>query len=507
MWRAEASSGFTLISQSLCATPRCQGLCSRYQLLIRFPLLLSDPSDHIAPCLVYSNTSTAASLHEHQDPRSNDKLSRILDTNIKYRHNKPQIFLPWRPRRRSPPGSKLVDVSIYNSRSIDTKLSIFSTEPFVSTCSPDELLGQIISTLIPKYNIDAPHLLSLRQVISSAIVAPRKPPTLKRTRPDRRIGEVGSVYNTPRHPPYGPNGPPVSATQSFFFHHQDPDFERLLPQIDRSRYEWPDEPVSESSSDGEEISDSQESLRSMLSDLPGATTQRNVSSQPQSPSFSASAGRRRRPIQRNVQHPRISDQLVVQENATVEAPSIVSGAPQDDVLAPSEGLPTPSVPTIIITSPQSSSNNTTPAHKEISVSSPLCNSGVTAELPEAQDICIAPDRSCPSASPILPYTDTQDTVSSTQQSDVFSQPKGFVNFTPPSQEDTQKADSSQFNTLAGSERSEYTTEAKGSLHTTEPHMSSFSPPATFEPALGKRIRAEEGAAGVDRPEPKRTKSG
>jgi len=92
-------------------------------------------------------------------------------------------------------------------------------------------------------------------VLSSAIVTPPKPPRLVRTRPDKRIGEIVSIYGTPQRSIHGPNGPPVSDRTSFYFHHKDPDFEKLLPQVDGSRYQSSDAVASKENQNGVHASD------------------------------------------------------------------------------------------------------------------------------------------------------------------------------------------------------------------------------------------------------------
>ncbi|KAJ4994015.1 hypothetical protein SVAN01_00492 [Stagonosporopsis vannaccii] len=373
-------------------------------------------------------------------------------------------------------------------------------QPFVATCSPDELLGQIVQALLPKYNIDSPHLLALRQVVASAIVAPRKPPTLKRTRPDRRIGEIGSIYDTPRRSIHGPNGPPASVDQSFFFHHQDPDFMRLLPQVDRSRYEWPGEPASESSSDGEEVPNSQHSLTSMLSEASAVSLiPRSASLQPTAAPAFTPANRRRR---FNVANDQQTSKARTIEGLASDSDSLaVDDLQQEDAPTDLRGHSHCSIPAIVITTPNSSSKHAMIIREHNPVPFPsFRNTDGPAKLPVTQDDRTGTEPSFPSASPILILADTQDTVNSTQQSEVFSPPDTFVNFTPPSQEDTQSTLLSQVAT-AGSMEPATANKPKIGV----PRCSSRRSSLSFEPALGKRSRTGSRAI-RDQTGPKRRKS-
>lgn len=327
-------------------------------------------------------------------------------------------------------------------------------------------------------------------MVSSAVVAPRKPPTLKRTRPDRHIGEIGSIYDAPRRSVYGPNGPPASVDQSFFFHHQDPDFTKLLPRVDRSRYEWPDEPASESNSDGEDIPDSQESLSSMLSELSAVgPMQGGASLQASTASVPTPADRRTRSAKRSVQLRRETRRNEAPKPAS-ESSSGVSAVSQEVVPTRIERPSTQPVPTIVITSPDSRRDNTITVHQDTTVPFSLeRRADVVVKQPNTAENRIASELSFPSSSPIIiQCTDTQDTISSTQQSEVFSPPDAFVHFSPPSQDDAQDA----VITSALPEVESNKAERKPSPHSPRRSLPSSSQSASFEPALGKRSRAATG---------------
>ncbi|KAF3042358.1 hypothetical protein E8E12_004894 [Didymella heteroderae] len=355
---------------------------------------------------------------------------------------------------------------------------------FIATCSPDELLGQVIQALCPTYNIDAPHLLALRQLLASTIVAPRKPPTLKRTRPDKRIGEIGSIYDSPRRSPFGPNGPPVSANQSFYFHHQDAEFERLLPRVDRSCYVWRDEPDSQSDSDsGEEASDSQDSPQSQVSSLETPASERKVSITSVEPASTCSDEQAAAKTHPQAQEPRST---AIQRRTSSEeclfVPKSGPETPRKDAPASSLTSQPPSVPEIIITTPESTERMLTSEYENTALSSPLLPAkNVAIELPQSQQMHRVPTPPYSALNFHMPQCpDTQDTVSSTQQSEVFSPPNDFVHYTPPSQEETQQEALSQAETSSS-----------------DPHIAALKP--TADPPklpLGRSLRAFESSSPV-----------
>ncbi|KAF1932809.1 uncharacterized protein M421DRAFT_89154 [Didymella exigua CBS 183.55] len=384
------------------------------------------------------------------------------------------------------------------------------TEAFVATCSPDELLGQVIQILCPRYNIDAPHLLALRQLLSNAIVAPRKPPTLKRTRPDKRIGEIGSIYNTPHRSPYGPNGPPVSANQSFYFHHQDADFERLLPRVDRLRYVWMNEPASQSESDGEEIPDSHESLQSQLTSIETPSTERNGS--PLSPtSFSLSLTEHSKraaakvPPQAEDLRPTANQELASGDES-LSVSKYGSDIPHKDASADSQKSQHPSVPTTTI---MSTERTVTSEHESTTLSSPLLPTvNIAIELPESQEMHSVPPP--PHSAPpfYMPQcSNTQDTVNSTQPSEVFSPSDDFINYTPLTQEATRQDTSLQAEMSNSYPRTSVintTAELPKPSPRPSPRACSSSPLVSVPP-LGKRSRGQSEATD-DAPSLKRSKS-
>jgi len=347
-------------------------------------------------------------------------------------------------------------------------------------------------------------MLALRQLLGSRIVAPRSPPTLKRTRPDKRIGEIGSIYDTPRRSPFGPNGPPVSANQSFYFHHQDADFERLLPRVDRSRYVWRDEPESQSDSDSsEEVLDSQEGSQPQVSRPETLATERKVETTPLTtsvaPASTASDERTaakaysEAQVSQAQQSPRSQGTHGLTSND--EKPSIPESGPATPrKTAPANSLvpQQPAIPKITVTTPRSTERIVNSKCQTAALSSPiLLAANVTIDLPDSQEMhSVPPPPYSASPSYMNPGPDTQDTVNSTQQSEVFSPPNDFVQFTPPSQEETQQEGLSQAETA---NLYPHTTAVKPTVNTPKPpprrspRVSASSPP-TATPSLGKHSR-------------------
>jgi hypothetical protein len=392
----------------------------------------------------------------------------------------------------------LVDVSIPSPLVKPHQLSVTLTEAFVATCSPDELLGQVIQTLCPRYNIDAPHLLALRQLLSSTIVAPRKPPTLKRTRPDKRIGEIGSIYDTPRRSPYGPNGPPVSANQSFYFHHQDVEFERLLPRVDRTCYVWRNEPASQSDSDGEEIPDSQESMQSQVSTIETPATARNVSTLLTTFVTTASTNSDEKTTAKA--HPQAKEtrstatQGLTSRDEQLSVPKSSPKTPRRDASASSPKSRRPSVPTITITTPRSTERMVTSEHEQVTLPSPpLPAASVAMELLDSQETHSVPPPPYSASSFYMPQcSNTQDTVNSTQLSEVFSPPDDFMNYTPPTQEETQPEALSQAET-SSSDPSLTAIKMGANASAPPPRHSPRALPSNLlvsSPLLGKRSRGK-----------------
>ncbi|KAF3050182.1 hypothetical protein E8E11_005332 [Didymella keratinophila] len=376
-------------------------------------------------------------------------------------------------------------------------------QAFIAKCSPDELLGQVIQTLCPRYNIDAPHMLALRQLLGSKIVAPRSPPTLKRTRPDKRIGEIGSIYDTPRRSPFGPNGPPVSADQSFYFHHQDEDFERLLPRVDRSHYVWRDEPESQSDSDSsEEALNSQEGSQSQVSrseTLASERKERTPLTTSVAPASTASDERTAAKAYSEAQESQAQQSPHWQgthgPTSNDEKPSI----PESGPATPRKAAPAnssvpqqPSIPSIFVITPRSTERIVTSKCQTTALSSPLLPAAnVTIDQPDSQEMYSVPPPPY-SASPLYmnPGPDTQDTVNSTQQSEVFSPPNEFVQFTPPSQEQTQQGGLSQaetFNSYPHIATVKPTMDPPKSPPRRSPRVFASSPPIAT-PSLSKRSR-------------------
>lgn len=154
----------------------------------------------------------------------------------------------------------------------------------------------------------------------------------------------------------------------------------------------------------------------------------------------------------------------------------------------------PSVPMIIVTTPRSTDRIVNNELEDISLSSPLLPANnVAIELPDSQGIDIIP----PPPYSALPFyvprcPDTQDTVDSTQQSEVFSPPNDFLHFTPPSQDETQQEGLSQAETSTSYPQ---TTAVRPTVGPSKPPprrsprgFASSSPILT--PSLGKRSREE-----------------
>ncbi|KAF1365486.1 hypothetical protein EJ07DRAFT_150980 [Lizonia empirigonia] len=293
--------------------------------------------------------------------------------------------------------------------------------------------------LYPNYCIDAPHLLALRNVLSTAIVPPKKPLRLMRTRPDKRIGQIEPAYDVTRRCQHGVNGPPGSANKSFYFHHEDPDFKKLLPQVDRSRYEWADHPASEGSQDSKDTTDleifNSTPKRTASSRSSGSiTTPRSTDSKEAAAPGSPNSSKESFPDMATEQKDgtRKSDGLPLEYKVVQEQRTAISQTPQSA-----------SAPMIPSTSAGCLKSVTTGYRDHAPTSTLLLRTtGKQIDLPDAQE---TQDTACPSSIPTTYTTclpDTQDT-SASSQSNIFSPPVSFLQFTPPTQEGTQDVDSSQ----------------------------------------------------------------
>jgi hypothetical protein len=359
----------------------------------------------------YSVTTTKATDHKHCIPFSD--LSKL------------QVYLfimailisesaSLRSRRRK------CDKTRYLLKTI---LTITITETFTTSCPPDELLSQIIETLRPKYRIDAPHLLALRKVLSNAIVTPKKAPKLMRAHPDTRVGQTGSIYATPRSL-YGINGPPMSTDQSFYFHHQDPEFRELLPHIDCSRYNMPDE------------STSQGGVQTIASEFSVRTPRLTACSLPSaSVTALAPTDRKKRAFEKTTCCPK--------KRCQVETPETTPGSnqtrklslknrAQKDLATNLEKLSPRFTPSITIASIDWEQTSAIDEHKTKTALTPLLHAtDVFINLPDIQDI-YDQNLAFSSRAPHLPrLPDTQDTFTSTQQSELFSQPANSLPCSPP----------------------------------------------------------------------------
>ncbi|OSS54722.1 hypothetical protein B5807_00253 [Epicoccum nigrum] len=300
---------------------------------------------------------------------------------------------------------------------------------YISTSSPSELFDQIISTLGRQNNIDAPIILELRQLISETIHEPRTPPALRRTRPDRRLGELISLHETKHRPMYEVDGPPVSAERRFYFHHTNPDFKKVLPQVDLSRYPRKGGLVSQSESHGEKIPGSQESVKPGLTIYSASVVAQRSASTQASTSQTPERGECNKKCETEGQ--RLEETHASQKK---ELPNN-SGSPMTTAsaqnIAPNEKLQT-SVPVNTVTCPESEAKTTRGQYTPLSP-----QGGVSDRTPFSRDIENGiPESDFTSSSHILPLADTQDTCDSTQQSEVFSQPADIEHFTPPTQEST-----------------------------------------------------------------------
>lgn len=267
-------------------------------------------------------------------------------------------------------------------------------------------------------------MLALRRVVSSAIVAPRQPPSLKRTRPDRRIGELV--------PSYGVNGPPVSPSQTFYFHHTDPEFEEVLPEVDLSRYGPMDGPVKQAVPDRKEVPDNKKSATSTCSSPPSAlAAQLNTSAQVTHATHEkACATQSATPLGAFKQHGTAEHSSV---NKTLTSPPSLKDPPTS-FNAPAHT----SVPAIIITGPELLAQSVVNEVKTIAVGAP--------DIEDVYELSRPTSAPLPCLPPPSDTQGTQDTTLSSQPSDIFSQPNDFVHFTPPTQE-SQQLLMSQIDTL------------------------------------------------------------
>lgn len=264
---------------------------------------------------------------------------------------------------------------------------------------------------------------------------------MKRTRPDRRLGEVVSIHDATRRSPYGANGPPVSSNNSFYFHHTDPDFERILPQVDRLRYKSTQDPASQPGSN-DEIPDSQENTRPTLSTLSGTVIAHDdtLHQLPKSPSPAN--------INREGTHTTEASQLSQklhqtgqsEGEASKKSPTISTPLQTKATTTSSGPKPLP-VPVITITSPDSKPKCAAGYYETPVVQNPILSQAIIAiTLPDPRTTLEKSPESILAPAPYSPPpSDTQDTVTSTQHSEVFSPPVDFVDFTPPSQESPDKA--------------------------------------------------------------------
>lgn len=221
-------------------------------------------------------------------------------------------------------------------------------------------------------------------------------------------------------------------------------------------------------------------MLSTSSAVAAVVTQHNAAAQTSIP--------RRRPTLRCTQQPGTPNQIDLQEQV------YVSILPQEDMSASSEGRPAASIPAIIVTSPGSTPKKPATGQHDVSVpaSSLRGINGVLVLQDSRDDSEILPPAPPSAFSMTLQCADTQDTVDSTQQSDVFSPPADFAQFTPPSQEGTQDVELSQaiyphatrFDTASDADM-------KGPQRSSRRPSSDMSQLEPFAPALGKRPRTEK----------------
>jgi hypothetical protein len=97
---------------------------------------------------------------------------------------------------------------------------------------------------------------------------------------------------------------------------------------------------------------------------------------------------------------------------------------------------------------------------------------IAIELPDTQDTGNASQPSSAPVPRILPSPDTQDTFRSTQNSEVFSPPDTFIDFTPPTQEGSQDVTVSQLEPVNASNivTSEQTSKKNSKIYRRSPRL-------------------------------------
>lgn len=299
------------------------------------------------------------------------------------------------------------------------------------------------------------------------------PPKLKRARPDMCIGQKDSICDRLNALRHGINGPPVSTNSSFYFHHLDPDFEKLLPQVDRSRYGRSDESEPEPAS--------QNSVQS------GTSRIRNAAfSQP------ASTDRKKKTFARPSQCRKNTSEAMTPEyvysNNPPPDPSSARNTTLKSVLPNfKKPLPTPT-PTVTVTrvdKKQSSGDTSEHQHTSAPITL-LYTTDLPIDLRDTQDTY----NTMQSFSILVPQDtylpNTQETSTSSQKSETFSAPATFLPSSPPTQEDLQGTVLSH---IKLEDANISATTRKRKARTLFRSSQSFARPSSSSaPSLGKRSR-------------------
>lgn len=265
---------------------------------------------------------------------------------------------------------------------------------------------------------------------------------LKRTRPDKRIGEIGSIYDTPPCSTSGVNGPPKSANKSFYFHHKDPEFKRLLPQVDRSEYER---------SDGKASEDSENSVEAKTMDVPASSPKRTVPPHPSEPHTATQSAVGNK--EHSLASAKNSTPTCSGEESDYKGRSMLHQAASTTTDKQTKGatnlhIPqTGSIPEIIITVADSEASSILKKHEDVSTQTPVSNAAsIRTNIPDPEGTHVTMPSSSGPMSRVTCLPDTQNTSASTQQSEVFSPPIDFLPCTQPTQEDSRDLLATQYKT-------------------------------------------------------------
>jgi hypothetical protein len=337
----------------------------------------------------------------------------------------------------------------------------------------ETLLASIVETLSPKYVIDHEHLDALRILLSDAITESEEPPEPRHTRPNTQTGQAGPGFQASHPSSHGINGPPATVDQSFYFHHEDPDFPTLLPQVDRSEYQRPVESIN--SDDDTILYNSSH------------TSERNAPSQQFAPAPTpVNAKDAGDTSSGHIIYLKKRYQVSTQVCRYCYSPILRRPFTQNVV----EKEPTPSLERA----------------QSISILNSMATStGQKHTSALGQDECTS-DSDAPLARHTPYLSGTQSTDNSIQQNQAFSPLVDFSQFTPPTQEVYQSDLLPLIETECAAELIENDVEMGASLRSppASPRLSSL-PSQTSAPLLGKRSRAVSKTQ-VERTPHKRSKS-